>query len=74
MVASTRQMVERMRMLEWEITGVHPSDTDPDRVTRTNGPFCNDFPRSPGELSRAARRPGFPLKTCSHANLTASMF
>ncbi|WP_331718724.1 hypothetical protein [Streptomyces sp. NBC_00212] len=29
-VAVARRQVERMRMLEWEITGVHPSDTDPD--------------------------------------------
>ncbi|MEU9420186.1 hypothetical protein [Streptomyces sp. NPDC048272] len=29
-VAVVRRQVERMRMLEWEITGVHPSDTDPD--------------------------------------------
>jgi hypothetical protein len=29
-VAAARQQVERMRMLEWEITGVHPGDTDPD--------------------------------------------
>ncbi|MEK8141551.1 hypothetical protein NKH18_00145 [Streptomyces sp. M10(2022)] len=30
LVAFARREVERMRMLEWEITGVHPSDTDPD--------------------------------------------
>jgi hypothetical protein len=30
MVAVVRREVERMRVLEWEITGVHPSDTDPD--------------------------------------------
>ncbi|MFH8410432.1 hypothetical protein ACH4FX_37500 [Streptomyces sp. NPDC018019] len=30
MVAVVRRQVERMRMLEWEITGAHPNDTDPD--------------------------------------------
>ncbi|WP_030573341.1 hypothetical protein [Streptomyces aureocirculatus] len=30
MVAVVRRQVERMRMLEWELTGVHPSDVDPD--------------------------------------------
>ncbi|GAA2718463.1 MULTISPECIES: hypothetical protein [Streptomyces] len=30
MVAAARRSVERMRMLEWEITGRHPSDIDPD--------------------------------------------
>ncbi|MEV6332627.1 hypothetical protein [Streptomyces sp. NPDC051909] len=30
MVADARRGVERMRMLEWELTGTHPSDTDPD--------------------------------------------
>ncbi|WP_405434776.1 hypothetical protein [Streptomyces anulatus] len=30
LVASARREIERMRMLEWEMTGVHPSDTDPD--------------------------------------------
>jgi hypothetical protein len=29
-VAAARQQVEPMRMLEWEITGAHPGDTDPD--------------------------------------------
>lgn len=29
-VAAARQEVERIRMLEWELTGVHPTDTDPD--------------------------------------------
>jgi hypothetical protein len=30
MVAAVRREVERMRMLDWELTGAHPSDTDPD--------------------------------------------
>lgn len=30
MVAAARRGVERMRMLEWELTGTHPSDIDPD--------------------------------------------
>jgi hypothetical protein len=30
MVAVVRREVERMRMLEWELTGAHPSDTVPD--------------------------------------------
>lgn len=30
MVSVARRKVERMRMLEWELTGIHPSDTDPD--------------------------------------------
>lgn len=30
MVAVARRQVERMRMMEWELTGAHPSDVDPD--------------------------------------------
>lgn len=30
MVADVRREFERMRMLAWEITGAHPSDTDAD--------------------------------------------
>ncbi|GGY76738.1 hypothetical protein ACFYT5_03125 [Streptomyces anulatus] len=33
LVAVARRKVERMRMLEWEMTGVHPSDTDHDPDT-----------------------------------------
>lgn len=29
MVAVARRQVERMRMMEWELTGAHPSDVDP---------------------------------------------
>ncbi|WP_331755991.1 hypothetical protein [Streptomyces sp. NBC_01643] len=30
MVAVVRREIEQMRMLEWGLTGAHPSNTDPD--------------------------------------------
>ena len=39
-VAAARQQVERMRMLEWEIIGAHPGDTDPDTATLAQTVLC----------------------------------